>query len=42
MPSKIIETIPKIEAKSESEQIEKEEKHIDKLETLEEEEEKLK
>ena len=40
--SKIIETMPKIEAKTESEQIEKEEKHIDKLETLEEEEEKLK
>jgi len=39
---KILETIPKIEAKTESEQIEKEEKHIETLETLEEEEEKLK
>ncbi len=42
VPPKILKTVPKIEAQTESEQIEKEEKHIDKLETLEEEEEKLK
>ena len=40
--AKIIEAIPKIEAKTESEQIELESKHVEKLETLEEEEEKLK
>ncbi len=39
---KILKTIPKIEAQTESEQIELEEKHISKLDTLEEEEEKLK
>jgi len=40
--AKLIEAIPKIEAKTESEQIELESKHVEKLETLEEEEEKLK
>ena len=40
--AKIIDAIPKIEAKTESEQIELESKHVEKLETLEEEEEKLK
>ena len=40
--AKIVEVIPKIEAKTESEQIELETKHVEKLETLEEEEEKLK
>lgn len=39
---KIIKEIPKIEAKTESEQIELESKHVESLETLEEEEEKLK
>jgi len=40
--AKLTEAIPKIEAKTESEQIELESKHVEKLETLEEEEEKLK
>ena len=40
--AKVIDAIPKIEAKTESEQIELESKHVEKLETLEEEEEKLK
>jgi len=40
--AKLIEAVPKIEAKTESEQIELESKHVEKLETLEEEEEKLK
>ncbi len=40
--AKLIKAIPKIEAKTESEQIELESKHVEKLETLEEEEEKLK
>jgi len=40
--AKVIEAIPKIEAKTESEQVELESKHVEKLETLEEEEEKLK
>ena len=39
---KILKEIPKIVAQTESEQIELEEKHISKLDTLEEEEEKLK
>ena len=40
--AKLIEAIPKIEAKTESEQIELESKHVEKLETLEEEEETIK
>ena len=40
--AKLIKEIPKIEAKTETEQIELEAKHVEKLETLEEEEEKLK
>jgi small subunit ribosomal protein S3 len=39
---KIVKQIPKIEARTESEQIELEAKHVETLETLEEEEEKLK
>jgi len=39
---KIIKQIPKIEAKTESEQVELESKHVETLETLEEEEEKMK